>query len=142
MKVESYLFFDGRCEEAMQFYCGALGAKLDFLMRYKESPEPPEGGVPPGWEDKVIHASLRIGDTRVMAADDCHGHPNFGGFSLCVEPVDEAQAKRQFGALAAGGKVVMPLAKTFYSPCFGMVTDRFGMLWMVMVEGEPGGQSG
>ncbi len=137
MKVESYLFFNGRCEEAMQFYCSALGAKLEFLMRYKESPKPPEGGVPPGWEDKVIHARLLIGDTKVMAADDCQGHPRFQGFSLCVEPSDEAQAKKQFDALAEGGKVDMPLGKTFYSPCFGMVTDRFGMLWMVMVPGEP-----
>ena len=138
MKVESYLFFDGRCEEALEFYCSALGAKVDFLMRYKESPEPaPPGRIPPGFEDKVMHASMLVGDTRVMAADDCQGHPSFQGFSLCVEPSDEAQARRQFDALAEGGKVVMPLAKTFYSPCFGMVTDRFGLLWMIMVPGQP-----
>lgn len=139
MKVESYLFFDGRCEEALEFYRGALGAKVDFLMRYKESPEPvPPGKIPPGYENKVMHARMLIGDTRVMAADDCQGHQHFEGFSLCVEPPDPTQAKKQFDALADEGKVVMPLAKTFYSPCFGMVTDRFGILWMIMVEEKPG----
>lgn len=111
MKVESYLFFDGRCEEAVEFYRSALGAEVLILARYKDSPEPaPPDMMKPGFENKVMHASLRIGDTRVMAADDCQGHPNFQGFSLCVEPADEAQAKKIFAALADGGEVGMPLA--------------------------------
>lgn len=137
MKVESYLFFDGRCEEAMEFYRSALGAKLEFLMRYKESPEKASPGkMPLGFEEKVMHASLLIGETRVMASDDCQGNSNFQGFSLSIRAADEAEAKKLFGALADGGEVVMPLAKTFFSPSFGMATDRFGVTWMIMVEGD------
>ncbi len=131
MRIESYLFFDGRCEEAVEFYKRALGAKVENLVRYKEAPQPP----PPGSDEKIMHASMMIGETRVMAADDCTGKsPTFGGFSQCVNLSEEAQAKPLFEALAEGGEVVMQLQKTFYSPCFGMVTDRFGILWMVMVE--------
>jgi PhnB protein len=135
MPVEPYLFFEGRCKEALDFYTKALGAKVEMMMRYSESPEaPPPGKLPPGSEQKVMHAVLRIGDARVMASDGlCSGKPDFGGFSLCVTAPKEADAKRMFDALADGGQVEMPLSKTFYSPCFGMVTDRFGIGWMVLV---------
>jgi PhnB protein len=133
MKVESYLFFDGRCEEAVEFYKKALGAEVMNLVRYKEAPQPP----PPGSGEKVMHVAMKIGDTRVMAADDCTGkHPSFDGFSKCIVLGEEAPAQRYFGALSEGGDVVMPLQKTFYSPCFGMVKDKFGILWMVLVEDE------
>src|SRR6266513_6267335 len=132
MLVQPYLFFDGRCEEAMEFYRKTLGAEIKFVMRYKDSPEPhPPGIVRPGFENKVMHATIRIGDSEVMAADDCQGHPNFQGFSLSLTVPIEAEADRLFKALAAGGQVNMPLTKTFFSPKFGMLTDRFGIGWMV-----------
>ncbi len=135
MPVEPYLFFEGRCKDALDFYTRALGAKVEMMMRYSESPEaPPPGKLPPGSEQKVMHAVLRIGDARVLASDGlCSGKPDFGGFSLCLTASKEADAKRMFNALADGGQVQMPLSKTFYSPCFGMVTDRFGIGWMILV---------
>ncbi len=132
--VQPYLFFGGRCEEALAFYRTALGAQVDFLMRYKESPEPhPPGMVPPGFENKVMHATFRIGGTTLMASDGCEEGAKFDGFSLSLAAPTEAEADRAFAALAAGGQVRMPLAKTFWSPRFGMVTDRFGVGWMVSV---------
>jgi PhnB protein len=135
MQIQPYLFFDGRCEEAVEFYRRALGAEVEMLMRYNESPEPPPpGAVAPGSEEKVMHASLRIGETTVMASDgSCQGQPDFQGFSLSIAVPDVAQAERVFQALAEGGQVQMPLAETFWSPAFGMVADRFGVSWMVNV---------
>lgn len=133
MLVQPYLFFDGRCEEAIEFYRRTLGAEVDMLMRFKDCPEPPAMTLPPGSEDKVMHASFRIGDTTVMASDGmCTGQLKFAGFSLSLTVADAAEAERKFSALADGGQVNMPLAKTFYSPSFGMVADRFGVSWMVM----------
>ena len=133
MLVQPYLFFDGRCEEAVEFYRRALGAELQMLMRYSESPEPaPPGMVPPGSEHKVMHASFRVGESVVMASDDCSGQARaFAGFSLSITVADAAEAKRCFDALAEGGKVQMPLGKTFWAPCFGMLTDRYGVGWML-----------
>ena len=135
MQVQPYLFFDGRCEEAIEFYKSAVGAEVTMLMRFKDSPEPhPPGMLPPGAESKVMHASLRIGDSTVMASDDqCLGQANFQGFSLSLPVSNDAEAERLFAALANGGKVCMPLAKTFYSSRFGMVADRFGVSWMILV---------
>ena len=135
MQVQPYLFFDGRCEEAVEFYKSALGAEVAMLMRFKDSPEPPDPAmVPPGSGDKVMHASFRIGDTTVMASDGrCQGQPSFAGFSLSLTARDDAEAERLFTALAEGGQVQMPLAKTFFSSRFGMVTDRFGVPWMIVV---------
>jgi PhnB protein len=139
MQVQPYLFFDGRAEEAIEFYRSKLGAKVEMLMRFKDSPEPMPGGGPPG--DKVMHASLRIGDTTVMASDGhCAGRPSFQGFSLALNAANEADAKRLFGALAEGGQVQQPLVKTFFSPAFGMVADRFGVGWMVVVSQAPQAQ--
>ncbi|MCK6430098.1 VOC family protein [Betaproteobacteria bacterium PRO7] len=135
MKVEPYLFFEGTCEKAIEFYRKALGAELEMLMRYKEAPEPPPPGmVPPGWDDKVMHASFRIGESRVMASDDCTLQAKPGGFSLSIAASDVAQGEQLFKALADGGKVTMPFGKTFWSPGFGMLTDRFGIGWMVNTE--------
>lgn len=138
MQVQPYLFFDGRCEEAIEFYRQAIGAELTMLMRFKDSPEPHEPGmVAPGAEDKVMHASLRIGATTVMASDGrCLGQPNFQGFALSLTAADDAEAERLFAALADGGQVQMPMSKTFFSSRFGMVADRFGVGWMVIVEKE------
>ena len=135
MQVQPYLFFDGRCEEAVEFYKKALGAKVEMLMRFKDSPEPPQAEMhPPGSENKVLHASLRIGDTTVMASDGhCQGKPSFQGFSLSVTAANDAEAERLFTALADRGQVQMPLTKTFFSSRFGMVADRFGVSWMVIV---------
>ena len=135
MNVEPYLFFEGRCEEAIEFYRKALGAEVTMLMRYKDSPEPPPPGkLPPGSEQKVMHASLRIGDTTVMASDGlCQGQPSFQGFSLSIAVPDEARADKMFEALTDRGRVQMPLSKTFWSRRFGMVTDRFGVGWMITV---------
>ena len=133
--VEPYLFFDGRCEEAIEFYRKTLGAEVDMLMRFKDSPEPHQPGmIPPGAENKVMHANLRIGDTSVMASDGrCGGKPHFNGFALSLEAATEAEADRLFNALADGGKMQMPLTRTFFSPRFGMLADRFGVMWMIIV---------
>jgi PhnB protein len=132
VKIEPYLFFEGRCEEAIEFYRKAIGAELTALMRYKENPR--KGASPPESEEKVMHANLRIGETTVMLSDGlCGGQPEFEGFSLCLLPAEEADAARMFEALAEGGQVQMQLTKTFYSPMFGMVKDRFGVSWMIMV---------
>jgi len=134
MTIEPYLFFNGNCQEAIEFYKKALGAEVLLLMRYKESPEaPPPGMVPPNWDDKIMHTSLRIGNANLMASDGCSEGANFQGFSLSLSVADEAEAKRVFAALNDGGQVQMPLTKTFWSPCFGMVADRFGVGWMVTV---------
>ena len=135
MHVEPYLFFNGRCEEAIEFYQRALGAELLFLMRNREAPEPPSPGeLPPGSDNKVMHATLRIGSNSLMLSDGhCDGKPVFAGFSLSLAAANAAEAQRLFSALAAGGKVQAPLAKTFWSPSFGMVADRFGVGWMISV---------
>ncbi|MGH7993154.1 MAG: VOC family protein [Limisphaerales bacterium] len=135
--VQAYLFFNGRCEEAIEFYKKALGAEVDMLLRFKESPEPHQPGmVPPGSENKVMHASFRVGATQIRASDGrCTGKTNFDGFALSLTVFTEAEANRRFAALADGGKVQMPLARTFFSPRFGMVADRFGVMWMIIVSG-------
>ena len=126
MQIQPYLFFDGRCEEAIEFYRKALGAKVDALMRFKESPD--QSMIAPGTGEKVMHASLHIGDTTVMASDGrCEGKPSFQGFALSIAAKSEAEADRMFAALSDGGQVQMPLAKTFFSPRFGMAADRFGV---------------
>ena len=136
MFVQSYLFFDGRCEEALDFYRRTLGAEVTRLMRFKESPEPHQPGMlPPGSENKVMHASFRIGESVLMASDGrCQGQPKFEGMalSLFVNTADEGET--MFAALSEGGKVQMPMTKTFFSERFGMVADRFGVSWMILVE--------
>ena len=132
MQIEPYLFFEGRCEEALDFYRRALGAEVTMLMRYKESPDPDM--CPAGAEDKVMHANLRIGNSTIMASDGmCSGQPVFQGFALSLSLTDKTEAERLFTALSDGGQVQMPLAETFYSPLFGMVADRFGVVWMIIV---------
>lgn len=135
-RIEPYLFFDGRCEEAIAFYQRALGAEVTALMRFKDSPEP--ATCAPGSADKVMHANLRIGGATLMVSDGrCTGQPSFQGFALTLPVGTEAEADRAFAALAEGGAVQMPMAKTFFSPRFGMVADRFGVSWMVLVEPPP-----
>jgi len=133
MQVQPYLFFDGRAEEAIEFYKKAVGAEVGMLMRWKDSPE--KSMCTPNNENKVMHASLTIGNTRVMASDgENKGHPDFKGFALSLDAKDEADADRLFNALSSGGKVTMPMTKTFFSPRFGMLADKFGVNWMVIVE--------
>ena len=136
MQVQAYLFFDGRAEEAIEFYTKALDAKVEMLMRFSDSPEPPPPGmVPPGSENKIMHSSLRIGDAVVMASDgNCGGQTQFQGFSLSLNVKTPADAERLYNALLEGGQVQMPLGKTFWSECFGMLTDRFGVGWMIGVD--------
>ena len=132
--IQPYLFFNGRCEEAIGFYRKALGAEVEMMLRFKESPEPPPPGMTPaGWENKIMHCSVRIGQTVVMASDGCGESKGFEGFSLSITVPDEAAADRVFAALSEGGKVEMPLGKTFWSPRFGMLQDKFGIGWMVGV---------
>ena len=133
--VQLYLFFNGRCEEAVEFYRQALGAEMEIMMRFKESPEPPPPGmVPPGFENKIMHCRFRIGATTLMASDGCGADKTgFEGFSLSLTVPGAAEADRVFAALAEGGQVRMPLGKTFWSPRFGMVQDRFGLGWMISV---------
>jgi PhnB protein len=133
MQVQPYLSFEGRCEEALEFYRKALGAKVEMMMRFKESPDP--AACPPGGSgDKVLHSCFKIGDTEVMASDGrCTGKPSFEGIALSIAADDEGKAKKLFASLAEGGQVQQPLIKTFFSPAFGMVADRFGVSWMVVV---------
>jgi PhnB protein len=135
MQIQPYLNFDGRCEEAIEFYRRTLGAEVTALMRFKDSPEPPGVGmVPPGSGDKVMHASFRVGDATVLASDcHCGGRPSFQGFSLSLTLPSAAEAERRFAALAEGGQVQMPLSKTFFAAAFGVVADRFGVPWMIYV---------
>ena len=128
-----YVFFDGRCEEAIKFYQRALGAKVLMLARFKDSPDP--AAIPPGGGKKVMHARLKIGANSVMVSDGrAGGKPRFEGFALTLSVNSTAQAKKFFTALSKGGKMEMPLAKTFFSPSFGMLIDRFGVMWMVITE--------
>lgn len=140
MRVEPYLMFEGRCEEALDFYRSALGAQVTMLMRYKDNPEPAAGqgcseGTGPGpTPEMVMHAAFTVGETVLMASDGMgSGKPVFQGISLALSPANEAEAQRIFNALAEGGQVQMPLSKTFFSPAFGMVADKFGVSWMVVV---------
>ena len=136
MPVTPYLFFDGRCEEAIEFYKKTLGAEVAMMMRFKEAPD--KTMCTPGTENKVMHACLRIGGTDVMASDGrVQNKPKFEGFALSINPKDEADAERVFKALADGGQVQMPLAETFFAKSFGMVADRFGVGWMIIVEKKP-----
>lgn len=139
MKVQSYLMFEGRCEEALDFYRRALGAEVTLLMRYKDNPEPAadqgcaEGSGPGPTPEMVMHAEFNVGETQLMAADGMgSGTPKFQGISLALGPANAAEARRYFDALAEGGQVQTPLEKTFFSQAFGMVTDRFGVPWMVV----------
>jgi PhnB protein len=137
--IQPYLMFGGRCQEALDFYSKALGAQVDMLMLFKDSPDPvPPGMLAPGFENKVMHCSFRIGGNTIMASDGCSAASGFIGFSLSYSVQTEADADRIFNALSDGGKVQMPLSKTFWSPRFGMLTDRFGIGWMIMVPGEQG----
>lgn len=141
MQVQAYLNFDGRCEEAIEFYRKALGAEVTTLMRFNDSPEPcAPGMLPPGAEKKVMHASFHVGETLLMASDcHCTGKPSFQGISLAINTPSEAQAQKLFAALSDGGKVAQPLSKTFFSPAFGVVADRFGVTWMI--HAAPQGQA-
>jgi len=133
MKVEPYLFFDGRCEEALNFYKKALGAEVIAMMRFKESPDP---SMVHGGQDgnKILHALFRVGETTIMASDgENKGKPTFQGFGLSIAVKTHAETKKLFDALAEGGRVQLPLSKTFFSPSFGMVADRFGIMWMLIV---------
>ncbi|HEY4082311.1 MAG TPA: VOC family protein [Burkholderiaceae bacterium] len=133
MKIDPYLFYNGRCEEAINFYKSALGAEVQMMMRNSDSPQPPPPGMlPPGSENKIMHASLLIGGALIMMSDgDCKGEATFKGFSVSLDCDDEPEAQRAFNALANGGNIVMPLSKTFWAPLFGMVVDKFGVHWMV-----------
>ena len=137
MLIQPYLNFDGRCEEAINFYKKALGAELIMLMRNSETPDkPPPGMLAPGSDNKVCHASFRIGESIVNGSDGgCHGKSGFQGITLSLNVASEAEANKMFNALADGGEVQMPLMKTFFSPSFGMVKDRFGVSWMVYLPG-------
>jgi PhnB protein len=134
MFIQTYLFFDGRCDEAIQFYTKALGAETTMLMRFKDSPDPQaKAGCAPGTEDKVMHANIKIRDTQVMLSDGrCGGHPKFEGCALTLNAKDTADADKLFAALSDGGQVQMPLTETFFAHRFGMVADKFGVLWMVL----------
>lgn len=140
MAIEPYLFFNGRCEEALRFYEHAFGAKIEAVTRFRESPVPPARELPEGWGDRVMHASFLIGDARVMASDaHTDQAAQFRGFALCVNFSSEEEARRAFERLSEGGRVDMPLGPTFYAACFGMATDRFGVQWMAMVPARADG---
>jgi PhnB protein len=132
MHVQPYLNFDGRCDEALEFYKKALGAKVGMLMRFKDAPE--KSMITPGSENKVMHSQVQVGDTTVLMSDGrCTGEANFHGIALALSVDSEAEADKIFAGLADGGQVQMPLGKTFFSPRFGMLSDKFGVGWMIIV---------
>jgi len=134
VNVTPYLMFNGRCEEAINFYKAELGAEVLAMLRFKENPPPPDR-VPPNWDNKIMHSCFKIGDTQIMATDgDSADKPGFNGVTLSIQVSSEAEADRAFNGLSKGGQVKMPLAKTFFSPRFGMVSDRFGVSWMVVTS--------
>lgn len=146
--VQPYLFFNGRCEEALNFYKNAVGAELGPIMRFKDTPPPPAGGAGEGCgpgnfnPENVMHSSFKIGQSEIMASDGCdEGNANFRGFALSIAVDKEAEAERIFNALGAGGKVTMPMSQTFFAPKFGMLEDKFGVGWMVIVI-PPSGHGG
>jgi len=133
MEVTPYVFFEGRSEEAAEFYKKAVGAQVLMMMRYKEAPD--QQGCPQGGGDKIMHMSMKIGDSLVQASDGrCSGKQDFKGFALSLTPANDADAEKYFNALSAGGQVQMPLAKTFFASKFGMLMDRFGIMWMIYVK--------
>ncbi|HEX3726737.1 MAG TPA: VOC family protein [Pirellulales bacterium] len=133
MRIEPYLYFEGRAEEAIELYRRVLGAEVKMLMHFKDAPD--QSMITPGTENKVMHASLRIGESNVMVSDGrCQGKADFQGVALSIIVNDESQADRIFAQLSEGGQVQMPLVTTFFSPRFGMVADRFGVSWMVLVQ--------
>jgi len=136
MNVQPYVFFDGKCEEALEFYKGAIGAKVEMLMRFSECPDKSQpGSIPAGAENKVMHASFKVGDTQILASDGhSTGKPTFQAFGLTLNAASDAEADKLFNAVGKGGQVQVPLGKTFFASKFGMVTDRFGVLWMVIAE--------
>ncbi|MEO8203603.1 MAG: VOC family protein [Betaproteobacteria bacterium] len=138
MLVQPYVFFEGRCEEALDFYAKAIDAKLEMKMKYSESPGGSgsrPSGLPAGSDDKIMHAAFKVGDSLVMASDGmCSGQAGFKGVALTISMDDQASVRRMFEALAQGGQVHMPLEKTFYSPLFGVVADKFGLSWMLMAN--------
>lgn len=134
MNVQPYIFFEGRCEEALAFYRRAIGAEIVQLKRYREAPQR-NPDLPPGSDDKIMHAAFRVGDSVVLASDGfSNGNPTFTGFSLTIEADDTAQAEYMFAALADGGEVKQPLIETFFSPRFGMLVDRFGLGWIIVAQ--------
>jgi len=136
MSVQPYIFFDGRCEEAVEYYRQTLGAEVTMLMRYKDNPDLPSSSEQrsPVLPDKVMHMQFRVGDSTILASDGmCGGEPKFDGFALSYTVATVSEAERSFNALATEGQVQMPLAKTFFSPMFGMVKDKFGVHWMIYV---------
>ncbi len=138
MYVQPYVFFNGRCEEALKFYGEKLGAEVTFQMRYKDGPPDAQAQMRPGTEDKIMHAAVKLGSTVWMASDG-HCDPAAGpmnGFNLSLTADDAASAEKYFNALADGGQVMLPFQATFWSKGFGMVVDRFGLGWMVTVPEE------
>lgn len=139
MQIQPYLTFEGRCEEAIEFYKKALGAEVSMLMRMKDNPEPEASGPGcqpnPAHAEKIMHAEMTIAGNTVMCSDGMMQEPaGFHGFALSISVPDQAAANRYYHALADGGQPFMPLTKTFWSPCFGMVNDRFGVCWMVGID--------
>ena len=136
--IQPYLFFGGRCEEALEFYTAAIGAKVGMKMRFSDSPHPmPEGMLAPGFEGKIMHSDFCVAGNTILASDGCReGDGGFHAVSLVYSSENEAVVRRAFDALGRGGEVTMPLDKTFWSPCYGMLKDKFGMHWQLMVPGN------
>lgn len=130
-QLDSYLFFDGQCAEAMRFYERTLGGKLEPIMKYADAPD--ANACAPGAGDLVMHACLDLDGRKLMASDAPASHPagKMGGFALSLNYASAEEARRTFDALSQGGSVTMPMQKTFWVESFGMLTDRFGTAWMV-----------
>lgn len=136
--IQPYLHLSGRCDEALEFYKAVLNAEIGMVMRFKQSPDQPPMPLPEGWGEKVMHSEFTVGESKVMASDGCGEGETIQGITLSLTLPDEAAARQTFASLAEGGEVLMPIGETFWSPCFGMVRDRFGVGWMVTVPESKG----
>jgi PhnB protein len=133
MNVQPYLSFEGRAQEAIDFYKSAIGAKVDMIMHFKDAPPDVQAQMSPESKDKIMHSAFHVGDTQIMATDgNCSGKTGFSGISLTLNASDNAEAEKLFAALGNGGQVTMPMSETFFADRFGMVADKFGVQWMVI----------
>ncbi|MFM0321344.1 VOC family protein [Caballeronia glebae] len=138
MQLDTYIFYHGDCAAALELYQAAFGAQIATLLRFRDAPD--GGNAPPDWADKIMHGVFFVGDRAIMVSDGQHGQPHksYSGFTMSITADDAQSGERAFNLLAEGGSVLTPWQSTFWTQGFGMLTDRFGVPWLINVlrEGE------
>ena len=138
MDVQPYLSFEGRAQEALDFYKSAVGATVDVIMHFKDAPPEVQAQMSPDSREKIMHAAFRLGDTQLFASDGrCTGKASFSGVSLTINAASNEEAEKLFGALGKGGQVTMPMSETFFAYRFGILADKFGVNWMILYPKNP-----